>query len=216
MIVARDMLKNHKDLSNCIVTADALHCQKLTAQEIVANGGDYILQIKDNQKTLRINSEIRLKDVKKYFKTVEKGHGRIDSRKISLVTVTPTSVEFPHAKTIIKVQRISKKTGKKTSKETSFYISSMPKGKYSRQTWLQTIRNHWGGIEIKNHWRKDACLLEDKTRSKNPNIVAALAMLRNCYLKLFEEQDKYKSLTALTEAIAADVNLSYTMITGKL
>lgn len=216
MIVARDMLKNHKDLSNCVVTADALHCQRLTAQEIVANGGNYILQIKDNQKKLKKNSELRLKDIKKHFETIEKGHGRIDSRKISLVKVTPTSVEFPHAETLIKVQRTSKRADGKVSKETSFYISSTPKDKYDRETWLQTIRNHWGGIEIKNHWRKDACLLEDKTRSKNPNIVAALAMLRNCYLKLFEEQDKYKSLPALTEAIAADVNLSYTMITGKL
>jgi hypothetical protein len=72
-----------------------------------------------------------------------------------------------------------------------------------------------GGIEIRNHWRKDACLLEDKTRSKNPNIVTALAMLRNCYLKMLAEQDKYKSLPAFTEAIAAEVNLSYAMITAK-
>jgi predicted transposase YbfD/YdcC len=215
MIVGREMLKNHKDLSNCIVTADALHCQRRTAQEIVANGGDYILQIKDNQKNLKRASEIKLKDIKKHIKTVEKGHGRIDSRKISLITVTPTSIEFPHAETLIKVQRASRKTDGTLSRETSFYVSSISKDKFNLKTWLQTIRNHWGGIEIRNHWRKDACLMEDKTRSKKPNIVAALAMLRNCYLKLFAEQDKYKSLPAFTEAITADANLSYAMITAK-
>lgn len=215
MIVGREMLKNHKDLSNCIITADALHCQRRTAQEIVGNGGDYILQVKDNQKNLKKNSGIKLKDAKRLFKTVEKGHGRTDSRTISLITVTPTSIQFPHAETIIKVQRVSRKTDGSTSRETSFYVSSIPKDKYSPEIWLQIIRNHWGGIEIRNHWRKDACLLEDKTRSRNPNIVAALAMLRNCYLKLFIEQDKFKSLPALTEAIAADADLAYAMITAK-
>ena len=51
--------------------------------------------------------------------------------------------------------------------------------------WLQTIRNHWGGCEIRNHWRKDACLFEDKTRSRNPHIVANLMLLRNLALQLY-------------------------------
>jgi len=92
----------------------------------------------------------------------------------------------------------------------------MSKDKYSPEKWLQLIRNHWGGIEIRNHWRKDACLMEDKTRSKNPNIVASLAMLRNCYLQFCETQTKHKSLPALTEAITADAKLSYAMLMGKL
>ena len=92
----------------------------------------------------------------------------------------------------------------------------MPKDKYLPEQWLQLIRNHWGGIEIRNHWRKDACLMEDKTRSKNPNIVASLAMLRNCYLHFCETQTKHKSLLALTEAITADAKLSYAMLMGKL
>ncbi len=95
-------------------------------------------------------------------------------------------------------------------------MSSVAIDKYSPQQWLQLIRNHWGGIEIRNHWRKDACLLEDKTRSKKPNIVASLAMLRNCYLHFYEQQKKYKSLPALTEAVAADTKLSYAMLTGNL
>ncbi|MBN1672564.1 MAG: hypothetical protein JXR37_16100, partial [Kiritimatiellae bacterium] len=52
--------------------------------------------------------------------------------------------------------------------------------------------------------RKDACLMEDKTRSRNPNTVAAMAMLRNCLL-FFLSEDLYTSnINAFTEAIAAD------------
>lgn len=80
---------------------------------------------------------------------------------------------------------------------------------------MNLIRGHWGGIEIRNHWRKDACLLEDKTRSRNPNIVASLAMLRNCCLQFFQKQKKHPSLPAFTEAVAADSKLAFQMIKDK-
>jgi hypothetical protein len=50
----------------------------------------------------------------------------------------------------------------------------------------------------------------------NKNIVASLAMLRNCYLHFYEQQEKYKLLPALTEAVAADTKLSYAMLTENL
>ena len=53
---------------------------------------------------------------------------------------------------------------------------------------------HWGGVEIRNHWRKDACLLEDKTRSRNPMLVGAFAMLRNILLFMHKEQDNHSTL----------------------
>ncbi|MDA3798706.1 MAG: hypothetical protein PF692_06465 [Kiritimatiellae bacterium] len=133
-----------------------------------------------------------------------------------MVTVTPTEINFPHVETIIKIQRKSTDNKNIEKSEAAYYVSSVAIDKYSPQQWLQLIRNHWGGIEIRNHWRKDACLLEDKTRSRNLNIVASLAMLRNCYLHFHEQQEKYKSLPALTEAVAADTKLSYAMLTGNL
>lgn len=148
-------------------------------------------------------------------------------------------VDFPHAACIIKVTRLSKKTERKSVKkkkkkskkskkvkkqetkkntgpEVSYYISSIPSDKLTAEQWMVIIRNHWGGIEIRNHWRKDACLMEDATRSRNPNIVAALAMLRNCYLHFYEQQDTYDSLPALTEAVAANSNMALRMIMGRL
>ena len=49
---AQRMIRGESDLSNTLITADALHCQHKTARDIVARGGDFILQAKDNQKTV--------------------------------------------------------------------------------------------------------------------------------------------------------------------
>jgi len=140
-------------------------------------------------------------------------------------------VDFPHAETIVKVVRSSTKQTRKTiktkkskttkvikttSREVAYYISSMPRDKYTESQWMRLIRGHWGGVEIRNHWRKDACLLEDATRSRNPKIVASLAMLRNCYLHFYEQQDDYDSLPALTEAVTADSKLAFRMLMGHL
>jgi len=67
MIAGRKMISEHKDFSNTVITADALHTQRLTAQEIVANGGEYILQVKDNQKTLKKNLELKTKNLTPFF-----------------------------------------------------------------------------------------------------------------------------------------------------
>ena len=61
IIAGRQMIKEHKDLTGKVITADALHCQRETAQEIVANGGEYILQVKKNQKKVLKASEIKTK-----------------------------------------------------------------------------------------------------------------------------------------------------------
>lgn len=75
MIAGREMISAQEDLANKVVTGDALHTQRLTAQEIVANGGDYILQVKDNQKNLKKTSEIKTKDLSPFLPRRKKGTG---------------------------------------------------------------------------------------------------------------------------------------------
>ena len=54
---AQKLIEALPDLNHKLVTADALHCQAATAQAIVAQGGDYLIQVKDNQKTVRALAE---------------------------------------------------------------------------------------------------------------------------------------------------------------
>jgi Domain of unknown function (DUF4338)/DDE_Tnp_1-associated len=64
---AQRLIKQQKDLSGAVITADALHCQRETAQDIVAGGGEYILQIKDNQKGLRKRAALKTEDLSPFL-----------------------------------------------------------------------------------------------------------------------------------------------------
>jgi predicted transposase YbfD/YdcC len=121
-------------------------------------------------------------------------------------------VNFPHVQTVIRVRRESTAFNNEKDRLPGYYVSSRAMDQMSPQQWLQRILGHWGGIEIRNHWRKDACLQEDKTRSRNPNTVAALAMLRNCLLFFLSEDPHTSNVNAFTEAIAADSDKAFEMV----
>ena len=129
-------------------------------------------------------------------------------------SVDPLDVNFAHA-TLIHIRRCSRGKKKSFEWEDTFYVSSRSEDEMTPEQWLQTVRNHWGGVEIRNHWRKDACLFEDKTRSRNPNIVGSLILLRNIVLHFFvEHQDTYSGLPAFIEAVAADSKLAMSIVTS--
>ncbi|MCP4095911.1 MAG: ISAs1 family transposase [Planctomycetaceae bacterium] len=65
--VAQRMIENQQDLSHALITADALHCQTRTAQEIAARGGEFILQVKDNQKTVHDLAAKLTKDISPFL-----------------------------------------------------------------------------------------------------------------------------------------------------
>ncbi len=119
-------------------------------------------------------------------------------------------VGFPHIQTIVKIWRISS-AYKTDAVDVRYYLSSEPSDTRTPAQWLQLTRDHWGGSEIRNHWRKDYCLLEDKTRSRNPRLVGALAMLRNIFLFMYKEQDEHSTLSGFVEAIAADKKKAFSM-----
>lgn len=124
-------------------------------------------------------------------------------------------INFPHVATVVRVQRDS--TAFKNTKDTlpGYYLSSLPAKSMKPEQWLDRIRDHWGGIEIRNHWRKDACLMEDKTRSRNPNTVAAMSMLRNCALFFLYEDKHTSNINAFTEAVAADSSKALDLLTRR-
>ncbi len=64
---AQRLIKKQKNLTGAVITADALHCQRETAREIVARGGEYILQVKGNQKTVREMAELKTKDLSPFL-----------------------------------------------------------------------------------------------------------------------------------------------------
>lgn len=98
------------------------------------------------------------------------------------------AADFPFARTLIvlRSERTAKKTGVTTT-ESRYYLASAGPGQYQSSQWLQRIRGHWGGVEIRNHWRRDALMGEDGSRSRKPNLLANLALLRNALLALLAD-----------------------------
>ena len=101
----RTIIDLNEDLNDVTVSVDAMHTQ--TARAIVMKkGGEYVMQVKDNQKELSKRVHALLADVPFGEPVIEKNHGRIEQRAIAVLAVTPTEVCFPHAHLIAKVHRI--------------------------------------------------------------------------------------------------------------
>lgn len=100
--------------------------------------------------------------------------------------------------------------------EKHYYLSSLEPDRKTPAEWMRAVREHWGGVENRNHWRKDACLLEDKTRSRNPNLVCGMILLRSLVLHFYAQtKGEYASLPAFIEANAADSKRAFALVWGK-
>ena len=75
----------------------------------------------------------------------------------------------------------------------AFYTTSHPPAPDCARHFGELARGHWGGSESRNHWVRDACMREDKTRSKNYNLNCNLSALRVCLVAL--KPDLYPELS---------------------
>lgn len=119
--------------------------------------------------------------------------------------IEPLTADFPYARTLIVVrsERTVKKTGVTTT-ESRYYLSSAPPEQYRPEGWLDLIRGHWGGVEVRNHWRRDALMGEDRSRSRHPDLLANVALIRNALLLILAEQLQEQSLPTFREIIQSN------------
>jgi len=123
--------------------------------------------------------------------------------------VEPAAIEFPFARTLVatRSRRTVKRTGQSTF-ETRYYLSSQEAAERSYEGWIALIRDHWGGVENRNHWRRDALWGEDRTRSRRPGVVANLALLRSAATRLLNDRYPDRSHSELRETFAHKPSLS--------
>ena len=141
-------------LDGCIVTADAMHCQKATAEAIVSRGGDYVLAVKGNQKALFEDSRQLLDDPgtapEDTAQMVDGDHGRIETRRVAVVHDVGWLAErrgFPGLAAVGKVEATREIDGKATA-ASRYYIHSKP---LSAVRFLEVVRAHWH-VENRLHW----------------------------------------------------------------
>ena len=113
-------------LKGCVVTADALHCHRGMAKEIVERGGDYVLAVKNNQPALLRDAKTAIaaaaRQGHKPVTTTDVGHGRKERRAALVAPVKDMAKkhDFPGLRA---VARITSKRGKDRTVERYFLMS---------------------------------------------------------------------------------------------
>ena len=184
------------DVAGCLVTIDALGCQKEIAAQVVEQGGEYLLSLKENQEHL-------YQDVQALFvwaqahqfqglqhdthQTVNKGHGRIEKRRCwtlsdpSCLQMLPDRAEWKHLRTVVMVCAERQLNGQTTVK-TRYYLSSLGgETAGTARTALAAIRRHWT-IENQLHWVLDIAFREDDSRIRTAHAPENFAVLRRIAL----------------------------------
>ena len=195
-ITAVPKLLEMLSLKGSIVTADALNCQRVTAQQIVDQGGDYALALKGKQGTLHDDVRRFLDDpqsaVSRSDPVVDGDHGRIETRMATVSTDVDWLQEdhqWPGLMAIGKVDR-SRETAGKTTTETAYYLLSTA---LSGERLNQVVRSHWG-VENRLHWRLDVVMNEDQDRTRLGNAPHNLAVLRHMALNVMQKDISKGSL----------------------
>lgn len=192
-ITAIPRLLEMLNLEGALVTIDAMGTQKPIAKQIVTQGGDYALVVKDNQPNLAadiLSSFAAAQDVDfdgydhDCYETHERGHGREEKRSYSVLYDLDKirNRDEWEKLTVIGLCYSERTVGGKTSDELRLFIGSR---KASARVYGEALRGHWG-IENNLHWQLDVTFSEDDSSIQNRNAAQNVALLRKWALGLLK------------------------------
>lgn len=226
-ITAIPQLLKILEINGCLVSIDAMGCQRNIADKIIKKGADYLLAVKENQKNLfdateelfrRSSTTVKGKLKSDDYELSEKNsHGRDEVRKCRVIYFEKEVGFFPHkdwtdVSSIIRVQseRMIRSTGE-ISSEVRYYISSAEK---SADGFNSCVRNHWG-IENKLHWSLDVALREDDSRIWAEESGKNFSLLRKMVLNLLKRDPAKKGIRRKQKIAAlSDQYLLKVLFTG--
>lgn len=209
-ITALPRLLRVLELSGCIVTIDAMGCQKKIAKEIIESDADFVLALKGNQET--VHQEVKefvdetVAETEKprprgaklsvaaarlaTLETVEKDHGRLETRRYYQSAELDWFADLKQwegLKSVGMVESVREIDGKATM-ERRYYLSSLP---LNVELFARAVRGHWG-VENKLHWVMDVCFREDHSRARAGYAAENLATLRRLALNLLKREKTKK------------------------
>jgi predicted transposase YbfD/YdcC len=173
-------------LEGCIVTADALHCNRPFAAKVLQRGADFVLALKQNQGKL-FNAVVRRfarRGKRSSAKRREPAtHDRQEWRHATVIRDTTVAAEnrFPGVVALARITSRRRFRGARAEKPVVRYF--LLSRHIPAKQLLPTVRSHWS-IENRLHWMLDVLFAEDANRTRKDNGPENLAILRGLALNL--------------------------------
>jgi predicted transposase YbfD/YdcC len=184
------------DLTGAVVTADALHTQREHADWLVTHKhAAYLLIVKANQPSLHHQlSTLRWREVPVADHTRDRGHARVELRRLQVTTVA--GLDFPHATQAIRITRRVRSLHRRRWRTVSVYaVTSLTAAQASPARLADWVRGHWG-IEALHHLR-DVTFAEDASQVRAGTAPRAMASLRNLAVGLLRARGDRNIAAAL-------------------
>jgi predicted transposase YbfD/YdcC len=185
------------ELAGCIVTLDAMGCQKKIAREIVEADADYVLALKGNQEAVHEEIKTFLDDAIRcapgtlaYTETLEKGHGRIETRRYWQSDRLDwfADRDLWEGLRSVGVVEAEREIQGQIQRERRYFLSSLT---INPERFARAVRGHWG-IENALHWVLDVQFGEDQSRARTGHAAENLAALRRFALNLLKRETTKK------------------------
>lgn len=201
-ITALPVLLDLLTLDSCVVTIDAMGCQRAIAQHIRERGADYVLGLKGNQgrlhqEVIELFAQAQATGfagvAHDYHRSVDKGHGRIEVRQCWTIHEPghlqwlDEGADWADLGSIVMVAA-ERRIGEQVSQETRYYLSSLSG---SAKDVAGAVRAHWG-IENQLHWVLDMAFREDECRVRSGHASQNFATLRHLALNLLRQDTTSK------------------------
>jgi predicted transposase YbfD/YdcC len=211
------------DLAGCIVTIDAMGCQKKIAQRIVEQKADYLFSLKGNQGTMHdevvgLFTAMPLEEIAAgrivpdwpcaFHQTVDADHGRVETRRCWCTADVAWFADREDWQGLASFGMVeaTREIKGQIAVERRYFISSL--SGHDAQLFLQAVRAHWA-VENSLHWTLDVTFREDQARARTKNAAQNLAALRRLALNLLKSETSQSKLSIRSKRLWASWKPDY-------
>ena len=218
-ITALPELLRQLDITGCLVTVDALGCQRAIAEQIIVQGGQYVLALKDHQPDLAEEvadcfaaaEAVGYEGVRhQRAEHVSKGHGRLEIRQHTVIT-DPAHLAWLQAEHrwpgLAALGRVEaeRRRGDEQTHAVRSYVLSTP---LAASAFGAAVRSHWG-IENRVHWVLDVTFGEDGSRKRAGHAALNFALLLRFALNLLRQETSKKGQSLKGKRLRAGWDTAY-------
>lgn len=208
------------DITGCVVTIDAMGCQRVIAEQIIRQGGHYVLAVKGNQPDLADDvaqcfaaaEEVAYEQVQSdEADQITKGHDRLEIRRHTVIT-EPTHLawvqaeqHWPALAALGRVESERRFADGRCEQETRYYVLSQP---MTASAFGTAVRSHWG-IENQVHWVLDVTFGEDHSRKRAGQAAHNFSLLLRLALNLLRLAPSKKGMRLKAKRLRAAWDTEY-------